>query len=379
MSPEVDDGRQHRPEDGSEDGRGTVGSRLRDLVAWAQRVYQAAMRTRLGRAWTAYSTANGSLLARGIAFSALFSVFAAVAIGYTALIAVIGSNDRLRDQVLQAADDALPGLIDTGDGGGLLRPQDLVTSTSLSVTGLIALVVLVFSAVSAISALGSGVRAVSGWQAGANPVLGKLGELAGLASLLLSILLAAVVHLGVSAVGGWLLDLVGWSATPVSQAVLRVVALLLVFAVDTVTVLLILTVVSGTGIPWRSALSGAVVGAVGIGVLRQLGTAAVAGSVSNALLVPFAALVTLLLWVNLMTQVVLAAAAWAGQTATAAGHTPDRSGDGEAAGGDGGTGGPAAADDDGPGDQAVTADDAGGPATVGSAGRGGAQGGAQRG
>ena len=49
--------------------------------------------------------------------SELSGIFAALTIGFTAFMAVLGDNERLRDEVLDAVDDALPGLIDTGDGG----------------------------------------------------------------------------------------------------------------------------------------------------------------------------------------------------------------------------------------------------------------------
>ena len=50
---------------------------------------------------------------------------------------------------------------------------------------------------------------------------------------------------------------------------------------------------------------------VGIGMVRILGTAVVAGSVSkNPLFASVAVIVTLLVWINLIARIVLLAAAW---------------------------------------------------------------------
>ena len=52
---------------------------------------------------------NGGVLSGGIAYAALFSVFAALTIGYTDFMAVLGDNERLREKILDAIDkDATP-------------------------------------------------------------------------------------------------------------------------------------------------------------------------------------------------------------------------------------------------------------------------------
>ena len=63
--------------------------------------------------------------------------------------------------------------------------------------------------------------------------------------------------------------------------------------------------------PRRDLLIGAAVAATGMGVVRLAGTSLVAGSVDrNPLLASFAAIVVLLLWINLIARIVLLAAAW---------------------------------------------------------------------
>ena len=73
-------------------------------------------RTRPARANARFGARGGGVLTGGIAYAALFSVFAALTIGYTVFMAVLGGNDELRQKVLDSVNASLPGLVDTGDG-----------------------------------------------------------------------------------------------------------------------------------------------------------------------------------------------------------------------------------------------------------------------
>src|SRR3954468_9097882 len=88
------------------------------LVARGKAAWDWVKHTRAMRANARFGARNGGVLTGGIAYATLFSVFAALTIGYTIFMAVLGDNERLRAQMLDAIDSALPGLIDTGDGNG---------------------------------------------------------------------------------------------------------------------------------------------------------------------------------------------------------------------------------------------------------------------
>ena len=253
------------------------------------------------------------MLTGGIAYAALFSVFAALTIGYTIFMAVLGSNDELRQKVLDAVNESLPGLIKTGDGSGMIDPDSLVLSGSLTITGIIAVVVLLLSAIAAMAALRLAVRAMfapeAGPGAGGNAVLGKARELGGFVGMAFAVLLSAVLTTGVASAASWILDALGWGSS--TTVVLRVIGILVAFVIDAAIFLLVVTVLAGEHAPWRDLRRGAVIAAVGIGVVRILGTEVVAGSVNkNPLFASVAVIVTLLVWVNLIARIVLLAAAW---------------------------------------------------------------------
>src|SRR3954469_24310898 len=79
--------------------------------------------TRPGRAHARFRARSGGVLSGGIAYAALFSVFAALTISYTAFVAVLGDNEELRQRVLRAVDTTYPHLLDTGDGEGAIDPS----------------------------------------------------------------------------------------------------------------------------------------------------------------------------------------------------------------------------------------------------------------
>jgi membrane protein len=284
-----------------------VTARLKDLLGWWQQ-------TRAARANARFGAAGGGVLTGGIAYAAIFSVFAGLAIGYTIFMAVLGGNDALRQTVLDTIDANLPGLVKTSseDRSGVIDPADLVLSTGVGITGVIAVVVLLVSAISAMAALRTAVRAMfDADSTGVNIVSSKLRELGGFAGIGFAILLSAVLSIATTTAADWALGLLGLEGSTVAGLVLRGAGILVAFVVDAATFCLIVVVLGAQRPAWRDLRQGALVAAVGLGVVRVLGTSVVAGSANNnAILASFAVIVTLLIWINLIARIVLLAAAW---------------------------------------------------------------------
>lgn len=279
--------------------------RVQALLAWWKT-------TRLARALARYGQVNGALLCGGIAYSAIFSVFAGLTIGFTVFMRFLGSNDELLDSVIESVNSALPGMLQTTPGDettGLISPDSLVTSTSLSVASIVSVVVLLVSAISCMGAVQVSVRAMFGLPPGVgNPVLVKLRQLGGFVVIGLAVLASAAIGIVVGSVSTWALDLLGLEGT--GRFLLPLVGLVVAFLVDVATFVLIVRLLSAVHPPRRDLLLGAVVAAVGFGVIRFLGTSVVASSAStNPVLASFTAIVTLLIWINLSARILLTAAA----------------------------------------------------------------------
>lgn len=308
---------EDRP-DGADPGTGagpsnlapTPPSLIDKAKAWALAASEWFRRSRLGRTLARYGMANGAQLAGGIAYAALFSIFAALTIGFTAFMAVLGGNDELREAVLETLDETLPGIIDTGNGTGVIAPEQLEFSAGLSVAGAIAAGALLFSAVAVMGALATSVRAMFGLiQPPSNPVVVILRNLMGFVVLTLAVVLTAGLGIVAGAAGEWALDLMGIEGVFAGR-VIRILGLLVALAVDWGVVVAIFVVLAGVRPPRRDLMLGALITAIAMGVLRFAGTSVVGGAADNPLLASFAAIVTLLLWVNLAARITLYAAAW---------------------------------------------------------------------
>lgn len=266
--------------------------------------------TRPARALKRYSQANGALLCGGIAYSAIFSLFAGLTIGYTAFMSVLGSNTELRDSLLRSIDSSFPGLVSIDGTTGLIAPDQLVMTSGFTIASVVAAVVLLFSAISCMGAIRSSVRVMFALPPGrGNAVLSKARDLAGFVGVGLTILVSAVLSVLVSSATGWLLGLLGIEGT--SRLLLPVLALGAAFVIDVGAFALVVVLLAGVRPPRKDLLMGSALAAVAFAVIRFLGTSVVArGAESNPIVLSFTVIITLLIWINLSARILLTAAAF---------------------------------------------------------------------
>jgi membrane protein len=289
-----------------------VDDRSPDLRTRAGQVVDRVKDTRAARTVAWYGARRGALLCGGIAYSAVFSLAAALTIGFSVFFATLGGNAGLRRAVFDQIDTWLPGLLATGDGtGGVLEPDSLVLPSAINVYSIGASVVLLFTATRFMRALRVGVRAMFDVPAGEESlVLSKVWELLGFAILGGMVLTSAAASIVSQAVSRQVEALLGTSAVVVVLVALGTAAVGVVL--DAVLVLLVVRVVAHVR-PRRTR--DLVLGCLAAGVvasgLRWLGTSFVAATATrNALLASFAVLATVLVLVNFVARVLLLACAW---------------------------------------------------------------------
>ena len=279
--------------------------RAKALAAWIGRSHPI-------RTYQTYTRARGNTFAGGIAYAGLFSVFGALLVGFTVFALVLGRRSELRDPVLDAVDDQLPGLLDRGEGRGLVPPDALFAQDVLSLTGAAAFVVALWAGLRWLDAARQGIRGVFGAPFDDRPLLRKkVGDLGILATLGLAILASAVLSIVVNAAAEFLLRWVGLESAPVGTVVLRLAGVVVVLAVDTLIFVVLFRLLSRVRLSWADVRTGAFVGAVGLGLLKLFGGVLLNRfSGSNPLLATSALLIGLLVWMNLVSRVMLLAAAW---------------------------------------------------------------------
>jgi membrane protein len=125
------------------------------------------------------------------------------------------------------------------------------------------------------------------------------------------LLVSAVLSVAGTSATGYLLGLAGvQSKTVIATVVSRVVTLGVMFVLDTVVLAALYRLLAAIKIPRRRLLAGSLLGAVGLGVLKTLGSALLGGATNNPLIASFAVLAGLLVFFNLVCQVILIAASW---------------------------------------------------------------------
>lgn len=270
------------------------------VIAWAlpRKPVRAALR---------YLEARGPTLADSITYRALFSIFAAVLLGFSVAWWWLSGNPEAWRALVAAVDSAIPGLF--GEDG-VIELDDIRMPVGLSIAGLISLGALIGASLGAIASLRHALRVLAGstgddiafyWVILRNLALAVgVGIAFGVAAAI-----TVVGRLGITQIA----DFLGLDSA-VSAWGVRAVSLLVVFALDTALVAGIFWLLSGARASARSLWPGALLGGVGLLVLQELSSLFVGGASSNPLLASFASLIALLLWVNLSAQVILYAACY---------------------------------------------------------------------
>lgn len=280
------------------------------LVNKAMQLLEWWKYSRVGRGLTRYTTKRGNLLAGGISYVALFSISAAVAIGWTIFMYVLGGNAELRQSLIDAINNAMPGLLKDGTGnGGMVDPESLRQDSLFTVTGVVGVIVLLFSASKVMAALKMSLWSMFGVvRLPDNPVIIKIRDFIGFLIIALSVIVTAALGVLTNTLGSWFLNLIGLEGS-LGSFLLQLGSLVTAFMVDTIVVVLLIRFVAGMRAPWRDLWTGAAMVGVGSAILRYLGTSVI-GAVDDPLLAGGAAIVTLMLWINLIARVVLMVAAW---------------------------------------------------------------------
>jgi membrane protein len=281
------------------------------IVGWVVGVVDWVMRLKPVRVIVHFNDHRGPLLAMGLSNQAIFAVFAAIWVAASTFGLVLQANEELRDALFNLISAYVPGLIDTGEGGAI-DPDDLVSAEVLTWTGALALIGLIFS--------------IIGWFGNSRNAVRIMADLPGPRTnwillmvkdffLALAFAVALIVSAGLSLAGTTfienVLDYLGVDSDSTTAIVVgRSFAIVLMFALDTIVLAALYRVLAGVRIPPRQLFPAALIGAAALGVLKILGTTLLGAAGANPLLASFAVIIGLLIWFNLVCQVILIAAAW---------------------------------------------------------------------
>lgn len=255
------------------------------------------------RAFSRYQSDAGDRLAAAVTYFGFLSFFPLVALAFSVAGFVVDAYPDAQQKLTEQINSFLPGLSDK---------LDVATIGDAKVaTGIVGLAGLLFAGLGWIDALREAVRTI--WhhnvQAG-NFIVKKLVDIGVLAGLGLTLLASLVVTGVSSAAMSWFLDQLGIQNNIAARVGLRVVGIALALLVDFAVFLYLFTRLPRLNTPFRRVAKGAVLGAVGLEILKVVGSLLVSRTTSNPVYGAFAVVVGLLIWINLVSRFTLFTAAW---------------------------------------------------------------------
>jgi len=287
-------------------GGGTLAS-LMAMVAWLLARVNALLPV---RAYAHYLRQHGPLMSAGIGFRMFFSVTGLLATGLSLAGLALSGHPALLDQVIKSVAAAAPGLLQVDGSEGLVDPYELLNPASLGWAAGIAALVTVFTSLGWISGIRDGVRGMM--RLGPlvmNPVLQILKDVGALLLMGVALVVSSAVSLIFGTAAGWVAEQLGLDpvvAGPLTTSITILVPLLLGWG----TALIMYRVAAGLKPARRSLLEGTTLAAVGATVLQIFSTQLLASAGKNPILAPFAIIIGLLIWFNLVSQVYVICAAW---------------------------------------------------------------------
>jgi membrane protein len=275
---------------------------VKKLIDWVQG-------RRPVRVFVHYNDRAGPLFAAGMSYQALFAVFAGIWVGFTIFGFILLGQPELRAALVQIISTSVPGLLGPD---GAISETALFTTQSLSWAGSIALIGLLFTALTWLAFTRRAIRRI--FERPNDPtffLLLKLKDLGLALAFGFVLILSAVLSLVSTGLLGATFALLGISNESAGALIAaRVASLGLMFVLDTATLAMFYRVLSGIRIPNGRLLRGALIGAAALGIVKALGGLLLGGVDSNPLLSSFAVVIGLLIWFNLVCQIILITAAW---------------------------------------------------------------------
>lgn len=260
------------------------------------------------RVYRVYSLRGGDLSAAGMSFQALFATFAAVWVGFSLATIVAAGNTAALSAIVDFINSLVPGLLSPT---GPIDPGKLLSRATLGITSAISLLIVGYTALNWLDYTRVAMRRMFDLPpAAGNFILFKARDL-GIALLCgLAIVLSSVISLISSASLTWLADVLGITDSSTLTIGIRAATAVVLLAFDTALLAGLIRLLSSVALPARRLWSGALLGGIGLGVLKIAGGLLLGGAERNPLLAGFAVLVGLLIWFNLVARIYLLAVAW---------------------------------------------------------------------
>ncbi|MEV4092651.1 YihY/virulence factor BrkB family protein [Streptosporangium saharense] len=250
-----------------------------------------------------YQLQSGDRLAGAVTYFAFLSFFPIIALAFAVFGYFLSVRPDAITTLQTAINQYLPGLADQ------LPIKQIADSRGSA--GVIGLLGLLYAGLGAIDALRGALREMSMTaEPQLNFFLAKLRDLASFVFVGITMIASVLVGGVATQAGGFVAEQVGLSRSIAGSWTLFLLGLAVSLLADTVLFVIILRWMGRSRQPFNVVVRGALLGAVGFGLLKQLAALILSRTLNNPIYGVFAVMVGLLIWINLSARVILYAAAW---------------------------------------------------------------------
>jgi membrane protein len=273
---------------------------------WAALVTRYTSLRHVVSAWALLQRNNGSQYAAAITYFSFLALFPLLLLAVSVTGFVLHAHPGTEQDLFRHVTEKVPGSFGTTLNKSLQTAID-----NRSSVGIVGLAGVLLSGLGWIGNLRSAIDGVWGRPpAKVNFVKAKIGNLFVLAGLGLGI----VLSLGLTVVGTALTDQIlqalGLDDLPGSHVVLKVLGIAIAVAGDMIIFWWLLIRLPQMDVPPRVALKGALLASVGFEILKIVGTYTIASTAHSPTAGPFAGILAVLIWIQLVARFMLFSCAW---------------------------------------------------------------------
>ncbi len=256
-----------------------------------------------------YTDVQGSVLAGAVTYFGFLSFFPILALGFAVVGYISVYYPGARDSLVTAIQQIFPGIVSTSGEPGTISLADIEGAKAAA--GIIGFVGVLYSGLNWVSGLRTGLETAFKVPRREQPnfIVGKGIDLVALvivgAILIVSVGVAGLVKGAADQILSW----IGLADTVIGSPLIWVVGAVLGVASSTLLFFVMFRVLGRPEIPAKPVWHGALLGAVGFEVLKIL-VVNVIGGVGGSALAPLAIAITLIVWINYFSRLVMYGAAW---------------------------------------------------------------------
>nr|WP_246280413.1 YihY/virulence factor BrkB family protein [Nocardioides daedukensis] len=263
-----------------------------------------------------YGAVKGNLQAGAVTYFAFLSFFPILALGFFVIGYVAKVYPEAQENLTEALGSVLPGMVGEDEGQISLEAiQD-----AAGAVGLIGLAGVLYAGLGWLSGMREALLVMFETPQREQPnfVIGKARDLVSLALIGVVMIVSVAVSSLISRFSREVLELLGLGLG--LSPLLMVISVLVGVAASMVLFFAIFRLLADPDVPKRSLWSGALLGAVGFEILKQISTLLIASTKSQPAFQAFGIALILVVWINYFSRVVMYAAAWAHTSREARAH-----------------------------------------------------------